>query len=441
MRGREVSEPDVDEADVNEPDVDDPRAIGSEPTGSGADGPELIGNEPPALGRDRVIQGYLLASVVSNCGDTVFTIGLAWTAVHLLSPVLAGLVVGVDMLPQAALTLAGGVIADRFDTRRVMLLGLALRVGVLAAALVAWCGGFHSGVVLFAVAIGFGTASGLSAPASATLVRQLVQADDLVTVGGWFQVGSRLSRLMGAPLGAGIVAAGGMAGSMTVDAVSFVGVAIVLIFVVRPRFRLQKAGHEPWRKTLGEGLRYIWSTPVTRTFVLGLAALNVFVSPVEALGVALRVSHSGWGSSWLGIAEATLACGAIGGSILGIRWQGQFLARRAFWTLVTQGVGLGLVGVDLRATLVIGMLLIGVTSGLASVWLSGCFLRVVAPSHLGRVSSVSQLGDLLLIPVMTPVFGALAGHASVTTATLVFGACMSVLCLTFVLRPEISGLR
>ncbi|GMA23355.1 hypothetical protein GCM10025864_11140 [Luteimicrobium album] len=79
-------------------------------------GPQLIGTEPPAVRRDRMVQAYVLAALVSATGDTVFTIGLAWTAVHLLAPATAGLVLGIEMLPQALCTLLGGVIADRFDT-------------------------------------------------------------------------------------------------------------------------------------------------------------------------------------------------------------------------------------------------------------------------------------------------------------------------------------
>lgn len=403
--------------------------------------PQLIDTPPPELSKDRVVQSYLAANVVSACGDTVFTIGLAWTAVHLLTPTLAGIVVGVEALPQGLLVLAGGVIADRLDTRRVMLAGTIGRIAVLTVAMVCWSGGWHSGVVLFAVAIGFGAASGLSDPAQATMIRQLVRGEDLVTVGGWAQIGSRLARLLGAPIGAAIVAAGGMTGSMAADTFSFLAVALALVLVVRPRFRLPQITREPWRVSLRTGLSYVWRTPVARTFILGLSALNVFVSPIFAIGVALRVSQSHWPPAWLGISEATFAIGAILGSIVGVRWQGYFLPRRAFGVLVVQGAGLALVGLPHRSTLIIGMLIVGVTSGLGSVWLSGSFQRVIAPSHLGRVASVSRMGDLLLIPVTTPAFAALAAGASITAAAAIFGVCMATLCLVFALRPEIRTLR
>jgi len=404
------------------------------------DQPELIATAPPPVRRDRMVQTYLLAVIVSAAGDTVFTIGLAWTAVHLFSPGVAGLVLGIEMLPQALCTLLGGVIADRFDTRRVMMLGELARVVVLGLAVVCWESGLHTGAVLFAVAICFGAVSGLSRPASATLVRQLVRVEDLVTVSGWSQTGSRLARLLGAPLGA-VIIHWGFGFSMLADGLTFLLVLVVLRVVVRTRFRLPRSPKEPVLQSLRSGWDYIRQTAVARIFVLGLAALNVFVTPVFSVGIALRVSQSHWGSGWLGVSEATFAVGAIVGSVAGIRWQGDFLPRRSFQLLVLQGLGLTAVGLPSRVALVAGMLLIGCTAGMASVWLSGSFQRIIAPSHLGRVSSVSQLGDLVLTPVTTPLFGLLAGASSVLLATTCFGMAMSALCAVFALNPRIRDLR
>ncbi|WP_158607585.1 MFS transporter [Flexivirga caeni] len=402
--------------------------------------PTLIAGEPPAVRRDRMVQMYVVAALVSAAGDTVFSIGLAWTAVHLLSPGMAGLVLGIETLPQALCTLLGGVIADRFDTRRVMVLGELARIVVLGFAAVAWQSGLHSGAVLFAVAICFGTAAGLSSPAARTLVRQLVRGSDLVTVSGWTQVGSRLARLLGAPLGA-VIIQWGFGFSMLLDALSFLGVVLVLWLVVRPRFRLPRHVDESVRASLRSGWDYVRSSQVVRVFLLGLAALNVFLTPVFAVGVALRVTESHWGSTWLGVSEATFAIGAILGSIAGTRWQGDYLPRRSFVALVLQGIGLAAVGLPTRIGLVAGMALVGVTAGLASVWISGSFQRIIAPSHLGRVGSISNLGDLVLTPAVTPLFGLLAAASSVLVATAACGVAMSALCATFAANREIRGLR
>lgn len=408
-------------------------------TTSVLDEPELIGSPPPPIRRDRMVQTYLLAVVASAAGDTVFAIGLAWTAVHMFSAGVAGFALGVEMLPQAICTLFGGVIADRYDTRRVMMIGEFARVVVLIVAAACWESGLHAGAVLFAVAICFGTVSGLSGPAARTLVRQLVHTDDLVTAGGWTQTGSRLARLLGAPLGA-VVIQWGFGFSMLADGLTFLAVLIVLQLVVHTRFRLPREQAESVSRSLKSGLDYIRRAEGVRTLVLGIAAANVFVTPVESVGVALRVAQSHWGSGWLGASEATFAIAAIAGSVAGTRWQGAYLPQRSFRLLVLQGIGLAAVGLPARTGLVLGMTLVGVTAGLASVWLSGSFQRIVAPSHLGRVSSISNLGDLVLTPATTPVFGLLAGASSVLIATACFGMAMSGLCLSFAMNRQIRCL-
>jgi hypothetical protein len=153
------------------------------------------------------------------------------------------------------------------------------------------------------------------------------------------------------------------------------------------------------------------------------------------------VSGSGWGAHWLGVADACLAAGAIVGSVVGIRWRPEHGAAAAFWILVVQGLAIASVGIGWRPALVTAMAVLGFTAGSASVWLSGAFLRVIDPAHLGRVSSVSSFGDLTLMPLSVPALGAVVHATDVLTATLAFGLSMSALCLWFATRPAIRMLK
>jgi hypothetical protein len=224
---------------------------------------------------------------------------------------------------------------------------------------------------------------------------------------------------------------------MLVDAASFLVMALVLSLVVRPRFRVPRSRHERWRDGFRDGMDYLRRNQTARLFVVGVTALNVFVTPVTGLGVALSVNHAHWGAHWLGIADACLAGGAIVGSIVGIRRQPAHGAAAGFAMLVVQGVAIACVGIGLRPALVLAMAVLGFTAGAASVWLSAAFLRFIDPEHLGRVSSVTQLGDMTLMPLSVPALGFVAAQTSVLTATVVFGASMSLLCAWFGSRPAI----
>jgi MFS family permease len=402
--------------------------------------PELIGAPPPPVRRDPMVLTWLVGVAVSAFGDYVWIVALAWTAVHTLDPALAGVVIGIEMFPQAVLILVGGVMADRFDPRRILIAGAAARAVVLALGALAWQSGYDGAATLLAMALSFGIVAGLTIPSGTALIRQIVNPDDFGTVMGWNQVSGRVMRLLGAPAGGILVAWGGPVAAMVVDAATFAVIAVVLLLVVRPRYLLPRAAHARWRESFADGIGYLRRSPTARIFVTGLTALNVFVSPVVALGLALRVEGSGWGPHWLGIADAALAAGAIIGSLAAIRWQPTYAAGNGFRVLVVQGFALAVIGVALVPVVLAGMFVVGVTAGLASVWLSGAFLKAVDPVYTGRVSSVTALGDMVLMPLSMPLLGALAGGTSVLTSTLVFGLSMSVLCLWFATRRVIATL-
>jgi MFS family permease len=354
--------------------------------------------------------------------------------------VLAGVALGAEMLPQALLVLLGGVLADRYDPRRLLVTGQLGQAAVLVVGAAAWASGVRGAPILIAIAVSFGVAGGLTKPSGVALVRQIVAGEDLGTVQGWNQISSRAMKLLGAPVGGVLVAWAGLVAVMLVDAATFVVIAAALTLVVRPRYRLPRAAHDRWRDSFADGVHYLRGHETAKLFVVGLTALNVFVTPVTGLGVALRVSGSGWGAHWLGIADACLAAGAIVGSVVGIRWQPTYGAAAAFRMLVVQGVAIAAVGIGWRPVVVLAMTLLGVTAGAASVWLSAAFVRTIDPRHLGRVSSVTSLGDMTLTPLAVPALGALVHATSVLVATVVFGLAMSVLCLWFATRRAIRDL-
>jgi MFS transporter, DHA3 family, macrolide efflux protein len=402
--------------------------------------PRLIGAAPPPVRRDPMVVTWLVAVGVSWFGDYAWAVALAWTAVHAVSPVMAGVVLGAEMVPQAVLVLVGGVLADRHDPRRLLVAGQVGQALVLLLGAAAWSAGLSPAPVLLTVAISFGVASGLTMPAGMTLLRQLVAGADLGTVQGWNQVSSRTMKLLGAPAGGVLVAWQGPVGVMLLDAATFLAIAVVLTLVVRPRYLLPRNQQERWRESFLDGMSYLRSHPTAKLFVVGLTALNVFVTPVTGLGVALRVSSSGWSAHWLGFADAALAAGAIVGSLVAIRWQPVHGAAAGFRVLVVQGLAIAAVGIGWQPVLLLSMAVLGFTAGSASVWLSAAFVRAIDPSHLGRVSSVTSLGDMTLMPLSVPALGLLAVSTSLLTATALCGVAMALLCLWFATRAPIRAL-
>ena len=383
----------------------------------------------PPLRRDRTVYAWVGARGFSDLGDVVWLIALAWTAVHVAGPAAAGLLVGIGTLPRAALMLFGGVLADRWDTRRTVIVTDAARVVVLSGgALLLTALPGHAFAVLAGVALLFGVADALYTPASGTMAVQMVRPEGLRPLMAVFQTVSRLARLLGAPLGGLLVAAYDVRVAMLLDAASFAVIGVVYALWMRPRFPRPLSTGTSWRRDLASGLGYLRRTPAVRSLVGAISGMNLFVGPALAVGLALRVTGEHWGAHTLGLLEACVGAGAAVGAIGAARVDARRPALVGFGILVLQGVGIACLGLGGRVFVGAAAVVIGITAGSASTYLSTLFLGTVDATYLGRMQSVTSLVDDGLMPAAMAGFGALAALTSVATACLVAGAAMSLIC-------------
>ena len=370
----------------------------------------------PPLKRDRRVQAWVVSGGISQAGDAAWLIGLAWTSAQVGGAHGAALVMGIATLPRALLTVFGGALADRLDARRTMVWSNVGRIAVLLAAVAIMSATEVTIAMLVAIQIIFGTVDALYRPASSTMPRQLVRADDLGGVSAMFQLAGRLAGFVGAPLGGVLIAVGGLRLVALADAVSFVFISVLLAFVLNPRLpRRLSTGHSI-RADIAAGLRYIAHTKSVRTLVIALSGLNLFISPVLAVGVVLRVHDEGWSSTSLGLIEATVAISAAAASAAAVPWRPARPARVGLLLLVVQSAAMVVLGWAPLAGMFIGAAMVGVTAGLASALLSGAFMRTVAEDYLGRTSSIQALGDDAIMPLAMVAFGALAAGTTVGLA-------------------------
>jgi MFS family permease len=392
------------------------------------------------LGRDRLVHGWLLTKGLSDAGDSLWTVALAWTAVHLASPTVAGLVVAAGTVPRAVVLLLGGVLADRADARRVMIAVNTARVAVLVAACAWLVLGDVSLPLLFGVAIAFGVCDAVYEPAAATIGRQLVRQEQLAAYAGAGQTISRVGSMSGAALGGVVVAASGIVGAAAANAVTFAVVVGYLALVLRPRYPLPRAESEAVLRGVARGFAHLRAEPTTRTLVATLSGLNLAVSPALALGVALESRQQGWGAQTLGALEALVGLGAAAGALCLLRWRPRYDALTGFAFLVVQGLAVAALATGSLVVTALACAVIGVTAGGASSLLSAVFVATVDGAYLGRMASIQRLGDDVLMPGAMAAFGALAGATGPGTACVVFGAGMTAAMAVPLSRPAIRSI-
>ncbi len=268
--------------------------------------------------RDGNVLRWLGAYTASMVGDSVYYMALAWAATRTGTASQAGFVLAAGSVPRAVLMLGGGVLADRFGPRRLVIGSDAARCLVvlgLAGALM-----FTSAALwmLIAVALVFGAVDALFLPAVGALPPRITTAGQLARIQGLRGLATRTANVVGAPLGGVAVALGGPVLAFAAAGVLF-AVSLPLLVCVRIAPLPEQAGAESpgtaWRE-LADGVRHIRRHPLLGPLVLVLAVSELgFAGPLN-LGLILLAKERGWGASGMGWIVAAFGVGAGAAALL-----------------------------------------------------------------------------------------------------------------------------
>lgn len=227
-----------------------------------------------------------IASVASNIGTWMHTVGASWLMATLAaSPLLIALVQTATTLPVFLLGLPAGVMADLVDRRKLLIftqswmLGVAGLLGILVmfGAVGPWW--------LLCLTFALGVGSAMNGPAWAAAIPELVPRNELPAAVALNSVGFNIARAVGPALGGIVMAAAGAGAVFISNAVSFLGVILVL-------WRWKEgppAAREPgtrFRDAMREGLIYVRGA---RPFHAVLARAGMFSLAASALWAMLPV--------------------------------------------------------------------------------------------------------------------------------------------------------
>ncbi|WP_329341689.1 MFS transporter [Streptomyces sp. NBC_01352] len=364
--------------------------------------------------RDPNVVRWLAAYTSSMVGDSVYYLALSWAAVQAGTPSQAGVVMAVSAVPRALLMLGGGVIADRFGPRRVVIGSDAVRC---AAALAVAALLFFTSPGLWPLALlalVFGTVDAVFMPAVGALPARVTSRDQLARVQGMRGLGIRFASVVGAPLGGLAVAVGGASAAFGLAGL-LIAVSVPLLVSVRlrnlpPDDKAAARADTAWRDLVA-GLRYIRRHRVLAPLMLAIALGDLgFVGPLN-VGLTLLAEERGWGASGMGWVLAGFGTGAGAASLLlTVRGRLPYAGQVAAYTILAGSVAIGaLAFVPGVLAAVAVALLIGLLAGLSGA-MCGALLQTQAdPAYLGRVTAVSGLVSLGFAPLSMPLSAAAIG--------------------------------
>jgi MFS family permease len=383
-------------------------------------------------------------ATVSLAGDGVYVVALVWQVYELSDSPTALSLVGVAWtLPLGLFVLLGGIVSDRFQRRRIMILADVIRA-IAAAAIAALS---LTGAIelwhLIALAVVFGTGEAFFGPAFTSIVPQIVPRHLLLQANSLDQfIRPFAFLLVGPAIGGWLVASVGTGWAFVLDACTFL-VSAGAIFLIRQR-RVVRA--DPSERTpslfreLREGFAFVRAHAwLWATLLAAAVFLLAYWGPIDVL-VPYRVRNElGGSASDFGF---VLACGGIGSILAALALGQRGLPRRhitfmySAWTigsLALVGFGLATAVWQLQAiSLLEGAFF---TAGLV-VW--GTLVQSLVPEQLlGRVTSLDWFVSTSLVPVSFALTGPVSALLGAQTTLVVGGITAAVVTIAFLFVPGV----
>ena len=392
--------------------------------------------------RHRNFRLFTFGQSLSLVGTWMQQVAIGWLVYRLTnSAFLLGLVAFVGQAPGFFLTPFAGVLADRLNKHRIVIVAQALMMiqslllGILVLSgnvTIAWI------IVLMAV---LGAVSGFDIPArQAFLIEMVDDRDDLPNAIALNSSMFNAARLVGPAIAGFAIAAVGEGWVIVANSVSYAAVIVGLLAMRIPKRPRGKARGEVFR-TLGAGFKYAFGFRPIRSILLLVTTIAVAGVPFSVLlpVVASDVLHGG--ARTLGFLMSATGLGALAGAL--------FLATRR--TVVGLGrlisisgvvFGASLVALSLSHTLWISVLILTLSGFGMMAQMAACntiLQTIVDDDKRGRVMSMYAMAYVGMSPFGSLIHGTLAGRIGVAW-TLAIGGSVTV-CAALYFGARLPSLR
>ena len=348
---------------------------------------------------------YYGGQAISLTGTWMQMTAQAWLVLELThSGAALGLVVALQTLPVLLLAPYGGVIADRLDKRRLMiLLQSAMGIQALALGLLTVTGAVRVWQIGVLAAL-LGLNNAFENPARQSFMLEMVGPDHLRNAVSLNSVLVNVARTAGPAIAGLLIASVGDGVCFLINAGSFVAVIGSLMTMDRTALSPTPPTPRAWGQ-LREGLRYVRSTPALAIPLLMMAAVGclTYEFQVSLPVMASRGLHAG--ATGFGFMTAAMGIGAVVGGLL-VAARGKTGTRPL--VLAAIGFGAAMALATLAPTLALELVALGLVGGASISFMAtgNSTLQLnAAPNMRGRVMSLWFVAFQGSTPIGGPIVG------------------------------------
>ncbi len=368
-----------------------------------------------------------LGQIISNLGDTLNYVALVVLVFRLSHSGLAvSALVLTEIVPTLLLSPIAGVVIDRFDRRRLLVV-----VDGVRALLVLLLALTHALWAVYALAALLAVGSTLFNPALQAVIPALLTEEERLAANAMAWSSGRLVQIIGASVAGGLIAWGGTTPAFLVNATSFAFSAVMLIRLSVPRREgsPRSGGLGAWVDDAREGLAYARRDPFVARLVPVQALTSLATGATSALLVVLATTHLHLAAQGFGWLLAAIGVGALLGPFLSNRLTGgRYLdVRLLFVPYLIRGVG------DIALGLVVGLpwalailFVYGLNTSTGAV-ASTSILQTVIPDQVrGRVFTLLDVTWAAMRLLSLGLGGLLADRLGISAVYLIGGALLTL---------------
>ena len=353
---------------------------------------------------------FFVGQVISLSGSWMQGVAQAWLVLELTgSGTALGMVSSLQFLPVLLFGPLGGVVADRFDKRRVLyftqstasLLAVTLGLLVLTERIELW--------MVYALAAGLGFVNAVDNPTRQTFVHEMVGSADLTNAVSLNSVLVNLARVIGPSLAGVLIVTVGLAPCFLINSASYLAV-IVALSLMRER-ELQKGPRQArGRGRLREGFRYVRHTPAVLVPLVMMAVVGTLTYEFQVVLPLLARFTFGGDAGTYGAMSALMGAGAIVGGLITAGRR-----RRRATTLAVVAVLFGSLQVITSLAPTLWMAMVSLTvlgaASISFIALGNATLQLAAaPEMRGRVMALWAVAFLGSTPIGGPIIGWIGEH-------------------------------